>query len=112
MAFPGFFTNETRMPLKFFDKEAMTGKSLLILIVLILLGFIGNYFPVPLFFGADFLFGSVFVLLVLYFFSLRWGMLAAVLAHACTLTHLAVLGHSFRTPAVTQCIRAGWAGSG
>lgn len=84
MAFPGFFTNETRMPLKFFDKEAMTGKSLLILIVLIISGFIGNYFPIPLFFGADFLFGSVFVLLVLYFFGLRWGMLAAVLAHSYT----------------------------
>lgn len=75
---------ETREPLKFFDKEAMTGKSLLILIVLILSGFIGNYFPIPLFFGADFLFGSVFVLLVLYFFGLRWGMLAAVLAHSYT----------------------------
>ena len=84
MALPGFFTNETRKPLKIFDKAAMTGKSLLILIVLIISGFIGNYFPVPLFFGADFLFGSVFVLLVLYFFGLRWGMLAAVLAHSYT----------------------------
>jgi signal transduction histidine kinase/CheY-like chemotaxis protein len=59
----------------------MTGKSPLILIALIISGFIGNYFPVPLFFGADFLFGSIPVLLVLYFFGLRWGLLAAVLAH-------------------------------
>ncbi|MHB1024186.1 MAG: ATP-binding protein [Desulfobacteria bacterium] len=56
----------------------------MILIVLIISGFIGNYFPVPLFFGADFLFGSIFVLLVLYFFGLRWGLLAAVFAHSYT----------------------------
>jgi signal transduction histidine kinase len=84
MTLPVLLTNETREPLKIFNKTAMTGKSLLILIVLIILGFIGNYFPIPLFFGADFLFGSVFVLLVLYFFGLRWGMLAAVLAHSYT----------------------------
>src|SRR5665647_2057702 len=40
--------------------------------------------PIPLFFGADFLFGSVFVLLVLSFFGFRWGMLAAVIAHSYT----------------------------
>ena len=84
MTFPVFFTNGARKRLKIFDKEAMTGKSLLILLVLIISGFIGNYFPVPLFFGADFLFGSIPVLLVLYFFGLRWGMLAAVLAHSYT----------------------------
>lgn len=84
MTLPGFFTNETRKLRKIFDKTEMTWKSLLILIALIVSGFIGNYFPIPLFFGADFLFGSVFVLLVLYFFGLRWGMLAAVIAHSYT----------------------------
>ena len=84
MTLPGFIANETGKQLQIHDKEAVTGISRLILIVLILLGFIGDYFPIPLFFGADFLFGSIFVLLVLYFFGLRWGMLAAVLAHSYT----------------------------
>ena len=84
MTLPGFITNETRKPLQIFDKAAVTGKSLLILIVLIISGIIGDYFPIPLFFGADFLFGSISVLLVLYFFGLGWGMLAAVLAHSYT----------------------------
>lgn len=84
MTFPVFLTNETRKPHKTFDKTAIKGKSPLILIVLIISGFIGNYFSVPLFFGADFLFGSIPVLLVLNFFGLRWGMLAAVFAHIYT----------------------------
>lgn len=50
MTLPVFLTNETRKLLKIFDKTEMTGKSLLILIVLIVSGFIGNYFPIPLFF--------------------------------------------------------------
>ncbi|MEW6665882.1 MAG: ATP-binding protein [Thermodesulfobacteriota bacterium] len=47
-------------------------------------GLLGNYFTIPLFFGADFLFGSIAVLLVLYFYGLAWGMLAAVAAHSYT----------------------------
>jgi signal transduction histidine kinase/ActR/RegA family two-component response regulator len=84
MTFPVFSTNETRKRIEIFDEAPMTGKSLLILIALIISGFVGNYFPVSLFFGADFLFGSIPVLIVLYFFGLRWGMLAAVAAHSYT----------------------------
>ena len=46
--------------------------------------FLGNYFSVPLFFGADFLFGSVAVLLVLYFYGLGWGILSAVIVNIYT----------------------------
>ena len=53
-------------------------------ILLIIGGFLGNYFTIPLFFGADFLFGSIAVLLVLYFYGLTWGLLAAAIIHAYT----------------------------
>lgn len=66
------------------DQSAMTGKSFTILALLIIAGFLGNYFTIPLFFGADFLFGSIAVFLALYFYGLGWGMLAAVLVHSYT----------------------------
>ncbi len=62
----------------------MKSRSMIILPLLILAGFLGNYFTVPLFFGADFLFGSVAVLLILYVYGLPWGMLAAILVHSYT----------------------------
>ncbi len=62
----------------------MTIKSAVLLALLICAGFLGNYFTIPLFFGADFLFGSIAVLLVLYFYGLGWGMLAAVVAYSYT----------------------------
>ena len=54
------------------------------LALLIIFGFLGNYYALPLFFGADFLFGSISVLLVLYFYGLGWGLIAAVLAYSYT----------------------------
>jgi PAS domain S-box-containing protein len=66
------------------NKSAMTARSFTALALLILAGFLGNYFTIPLFFGADFLFGSMAVLLVLYFYGLGWGMFAAVMTHGYT----------------------------
>jgi PAS domain S-box-containing protein len=54
------------------------------MVLLILAGLVGNYFTLPLFFGADFLFGSITVLLVLCFYGLGWGMVAAILVHSYT----------------------------
>jgi PAS domain S-box-containing protein len=62
----------------------MTIRSAVLLALLIGAGFLGNYFPLPLFFGVDFLFGSIAVLLVLYFYGLGWGLLAALLAYSYT----------------------------
>jgi PAS domain S-box-containing protein len=62
----------------------MTIRSIVLLALLIGAGFLGNYYPVPLFFGADFLFGSIAVLLVLYFYGLGWGMFAALVAYSYT----------------------------
>ncbi len=68
-------------PLKF---QALTGRSWVALPVLILLGFLGNFYCIPLFYGADFLFGSIAVLLILYFYGLSWGLLAAMVANSYT----------------------------
>jgi PAS domain S-box-containing protein len=65
--------------------QALTGKSWAMLPVLVLLGFLGNYYALPLFFGADFLFGSIAVLLILYFYGLTWGFLAAVVVNSYTI---------------------------
>jgi PAS domain S-box-containing protein len=62
----------------------MTRRSAFLLALLIAGGFLGNYFACPLFFGADFLFGSIAVLLVLYFYGLTWGMLAGLVAYSYT----------------------------
>jgi two-component system, cell cycle sensor histidine kinase and response regulator CckA len=59
-------------------------RSAVLLALLIALGFLGNYYSLPLFFGADFLFGSIAVLLVLYFYGLGWGMLSALVAYGYT----------------------------
>jgi PAS domain S-box-containing protein len=63
---------------------ATSGKSPIFLALLIVAGFLGNYYAVSLFFGADFLFGSIAVLLILNFYGLRLGIPAAVIVHGYT----------------------------
>jgi len=41
-------------------------------------GLAGNYFGVPIFFGIEFLFGSIFAMLVMQFFGFRAGAFAAI----------------------------------
>jgi PAS domain S-box-containing protein len=55
-------------------------RSWLSVAILLLAGYAGNYFSLPLFFGVDFLFGSIAVLLVVRFFGVGWGTLAAAIA--------------------------------
>ena len=55
-----------------------------VLILLITAGYLGNYFRLSLFFGIDFLFGSIAVLIVLYLYGLSWGTFAALIASYCT----------------------------
>ena len=72
--------------------QALTGRSWAMLPVLFLLGFLGNFYALPLFFGADFLFGSIAVLLILYFYGLTWGLLAAIVVNSYTLV---LWGHPY-----------------
>lgn len=55
-----------------------------ILSLLLLLGVLGNYYKLPLFFGVDFLFGSIAVLIVVYYYGIVWGTLAGMLAGSIT----------------------------
>ncbi|HEY5513731.1 MAG TPA: hypothetical protein VIK40_08820, partial [Geomonas sp.] len=53
--------------------------SIPLLLALIAAGLAGNYFKFPIFFGIDFLFGSIFAMLALQFFGLGRGVLAAAI---------------------------------
>ena len=65
--------------------RAVNGRPpITMLAILIVAGLLGNYLNVPLFFGADFLFGSIAVLLVLHFYGIGWGIVAALIAHSYT----------------------------
>ena len=44
------------------------------------LGYLGNYFRLPLFFGVDFLFGSIFVLIATYLYGITMGVMVAAIA--------------------------------
>lgn len=54
------------------------------LIILIILSYLGNYFKLPLFFGLDFLFGSIFVWVIAYYYGQFWGALVGVIASTYT----------------------------
>ncbi len=54
------------------------------LILLILASFIGNFFPLPLLFGIELLFGSVFVIIAIHHFNWRAGIIVAFIASAYT----------------------------
>ncbi|RMF88781.1 MAG: response regulator [Nitrospinota bacterium] len=58
--------------------------SAVILFLLLVAGVVGNYLHLPLFFGVDFLFGSIAVLIVVRLYGLGWGILAALLAGSYT----------------------------
>ena len=44
------------------------------------LSYLGNYWRLPLFFGVDFLFGSIFSLIATYFYGLRMGVAVSAIA--------------------------------
>ncbi|MGK7931671.1 MAG: ATP-binding protein [Microcystaceae cyanobacterium] len=56
----------------------------LFLPILILLGYLGNYWKLPLFFGVELLFGSIFTLLILACYGMSWGVIAAVIGGSYT----------------------------
>jgi signal transduction histidine kinase len=67
-------------------------KSLLCFILLVVAAVAGNYFAISLFFGFDFLFGGIAVLLILYLYGTAAGL--AVAALASSYTYL-VWGHPY-----------------
>ncbi len=65
--------------------KSASSKSLLFLVFLILAGYVGNYFKLPLFFSVDFLFGTIAVFIVLRLYGWFWGTAAGFIAGSCTL---------------------------
>ncbi|MCC3530981.1 MAG: response regulator [Microcoleus sp. PH2017_22_RUC_O_B] len=55
------------------------------LIGLLVLGCAGNYFTIPIILHANWLFGSIFIMVVVRLYGLGWGTLAAVISNAYTI---------------------------
>ena len=51
-----------------------------VFILLLITGYLGNYFKYPFVFSVDFLFGSITVLMIVQLYGLAWGTFAAILA--------------------------------
>ena len=62
----------------------LSGRSLPVYVALTLAAFAGNYFATPLFFGLEFLFGSIFALLAVQLYGPLWGTAAAAVAASYT----------------------------
>ncbi|HEV8632406.1 MAG TPA: ATP-binding protein [Thermoanaerobaculia bacterium] len=60
------------------------GRSLPVFVALTLASFAGNYFATSLFFGLDFLFGSIFALLAVVLYGPVWGTASAAVAASYT----------------------------
>ncbi|MBV5260245.1 response regulator [Synechococcus moorigangaii CMS01] len=66
-----------RISLKF---RNLRRESPFLLLALIIAGYLGNYFKLSLFFGIDFLFGSIAVWLILFFYGPLWAIVAGAIA--------------------------------
>lgn len=67
-----------------FPGISLKRKQSLLLSLLIIAGYLGNYFKVTLFFGVDFLFGSIAVLLIVALYGNFWGTIAAIISSSYT----------------------------
>lgn len=55
------------------------------LVLLLVLAGLGNLMNLSLFFGLDFLFGSIFIWLILKLYGIKWGLIGSILASSMTL---------------------------
>ena len=65
-------------------KSSHFTRSALKLSILMAAGLAGNYFSLSLFFGVDFLFGSILTLIVVQLYGILWGTVAAAIASSYT----------------------------
>ncbi len=68
----------------FYHFKSPVSRTPLILCLLLGAGCIGNYLSIPLFFGANFVFGSVAAWIVLHLYGTWWSVAAAAMAGAVT----------------------------
>jgi len=55
-------------------------KYLSVFLLFTSLGYLGNYFKLPLFFGVDLIFGSIFSLVATYLYGWRMGLAVSAIA--------------------------------
>ncbi|PSB05752.1 hypothetical protein C7B62_24515 [Pleurocapsa sp. CCALA 161] len=67
------------------NKTSLLNSVSLLLVILIAMGYVGNYFSYPFGFGIDFLFGSIAVLIVVRLYGIWWGTLASLIASSYTI---------------------------
>jgi len=67
---------------KFQDKFNL--HHLFAFLLFVTLGYLGNYFRLPLFFGVDFLFGSIFGLIAIYVYGITMGITISAIASTYT----------------------------
>jgi PAS domain S-box-containing protein len=72
--------------------QRLLSKKQFVIILLILTSFVSNLLPLTLFFGVDFLFGSVFVIIAIHHIGCRAGIIVALLSSAYTIT---LWGHPY-----------------
>lgn len=68
------------------------GRNVLLFLALVACGIAGNYFKFTIFFNIDFVFGSIFALIILQMFGLRLGVIAAAIISSIT---WALWGHPY-----------------
>jgi signal transduction histidine kinase len=67
------------------NKTSLLNSANLLLIILITVGYAGNYLSYPFGFGVDFLFGSIAVLIVVSLYGIWWGALTSLIASSYTI---------------------------
>jgi hypothetical protein len=69
---------------KVLGSKVRSHRQLVGLVLLLTMGFVGNYYRWTLFFDIDFIFGSIAVLIVVCLYGTRWGTFAGFIAGLCT----------------------------
>lgn len=67
-----------------YDNKREKLKKITMFIILLFLGVSGNYFKIQLFMGADLVFGTIFVLIMLKFYGLRWAVTGSLITSSYT----------------------------
>lgn len=67
------------------SKTPLFNSPTILLAILILMGYVGNYFSYTFGFGVDFLFGSIAVLIVISLYGIWWGTIASLIASSYTI---------------------------
>jgi uncharacterized membrane protein len=86
-----FSSSIARLLHKFFDDKSknkfqhkLNLKYLFVFLLFGTLGYLGNYCRLPLFFGVDFLFGSIFILIATYFYGTTMGVMVSIVGSSYT----------------------------